>query len=326
MNASIGFHASHEQFSPVELLNLVQQAELCGFESVMSSDHLNPWSEQQGHSGFSWSWLGAALQATSHIPFGTIAVPGGWRYHPVIVAQAAATLSQMYPARMNWIAVGSGEALNESVVSPEWPHKDERNARMKEGVDIIRALWDGKTVTQTDGYHYTKNARIWSLPPSPPKILGAALSPETASFIGNWADGMITVMQPDEKLKGIIAAFREHGGEGKQLYLQLHISWHQDEEQAKQNAFDQWRNNLIAAEHSEDLSTIDAINKAAKSFTTKDLEGKVITSSDYNLYIQLIRKYIGMGFNTVILHNTGRNQSEFIKAFGSNVLPYVKNK
>lgn len=324
MNVSIGFHASHEQFSPAELLNLTKQSERCGFEFIMSSDHLNPWREQQGHSGFCWSWLGAALQATSQVPFGTMAIPGGWRYHPVLIAQAAATLAQMYPGRMDWIAVGSGEALNESVVSPKWPHKNERNARMKEGVEIIRALWNGETVTRTNGYHYTKNAKIWSLPPISPKILGAALSPETASFISDWVDGMITVMQPHEKLKDIITAFRKNGGKHKPLYLQLHISWHQDEEQAKQKAFDQWRNNLIAAEHSEDLSTIDAINEIAKSFTVKDLEGKVVISSDYNLYIQLIREYIRMGFDAIILHNTGRNQAEFIKNFGSNVLPYVK--
>lgn len=324
MDVNIGFHASHEQFSPAELLNLAKQSERCGFEFIMSSDHLNPWSEQQGHSGFCWSWLGAALQTTSQVPFGTMAIPGGWRYHPVLIAQAAATLAEMYPERMDWIAVGSGEALNESVVSPKWPHKNERNARMKEGVEIIRALWNGETVTRTNGYHYTKNAKIWSLPPTSPKILGAALSPETASFLGDWADGMITVMQPDKKLKDIITAFRKNGGEHKPLYLQLQVSWHQDKEQAKQNAFDQWRNNLIAAEHSEDLNTIDAICEIAKSFTIKDLEGKVVISSDYNLFIQLIRKYIHMGFNTIILHNTGRNQAEFIEAFGSNVLPYVK--
>jgi coenzyme F420-dependent glucose-6-phosphate dehydrogenase len=324
MNVSVGFHASHEQFSPAELLDLVKQAELCGFESVMSSDHLNPWSEHQGHSGFCWSWLGAALQVTSQIPFGTMAIPGGWRYHPVLIAQAAATLAQMYPGRMEWIAVGSGEALNESVVSPDWPHKDERNARMKEGVEIIRALWDGKTVTRTGGYHYTKSAKIWSLPLVAPKILGAALSPETASFIAGWTDGMITVMQPDEQLKDIITAFRENGGEQKPLYLQIHISWHEDEEQTKKNAIAQWRNNLITAEYSQDLDTIEAINDIAKSFTINDLEGKVVTSSDYDCYIQLIRKYIGMGFSTIILHNTGRNQAEFIKAFGLHVLPYIK--
>jgi coenzyme F420-dependent glucose-6-phosphate dehydrogenase len=96
---AIGFHASHEQFPPEELLSLVQSAESAGFQAVMSSDHFHPWSPHQGQSGFSWSWLGAAMQASS-LPFGSIAVPGGWRYHPAIVAQAGATLARLFPDRL----------------------------------------------------------------------------------------------------------------------------------------------------------------------------------------------------------------------------------
>ncbi|HUP66259.1 MAG TPA: LLM class flavin-dependent oxidoreductase [Thermoanaerobaculia bacterium] len=103
----IGYHASHEQFTPRDLLEYVRSAERAGFELAMCSDHLFPWSESQGESGFAWSWLGAALEATS-LPFGVVNAPG-YRYHPAIIAQAAATLAQMYPERF-WIAIGSGEA------------------------------------------------------------------------------------------------------------------------------------------------------------------------------------------------------------------------
>ena len=108
--ARIGYHASHEQYPPSKLLDLVRRAAGAGFQCAMCSDHFHPWSERQGHSGCAWSWLGAALEATS-LPFGVVTVPGGWRYHPAIIAQAAATLAEMYPGRV-WFGPGSGEPLN----------------------------------------------------------------------------------------------------------------------------------------------------------------------------------------------------------------------
>src|ERR671912_419494 len=125
----IGFHASHEQIHPAVLLDAVRVAEQVGFTAAMCSDHFQPWSERQGHSGFAWSWLGAALAVTP-MSFGTVCAPGQ-RYHPAVVAQAAATLAEMYPGRF-WLAVGSGEALNESITGQSWPPKPERNARLLE--------------------------------------------------------------------------------------------------------------------------------------------------------------------------------------------------
>ena len=124
-----GFHASHEQISPAVLLRDVQHAERAGFDMAMCSDHFSPWSERQGQSAFAWSWLGAALQATS-LPFGVVNAPGQ-RYHPAIIAQAASTLSAMYPGRF-WAALGTGEASNEHITGEIWPRKDVRNARLRE--------------------------------------------------------------------------------------------------------------------------------------------------------------------------------------------------
>jgi len=147
----IGYHASHEQFSPADLLRFAQAAEVARFGAVMSSDHLVPWSVRQGHSGFAWSWLGAAMQATQ-LPFASLAIPTGGRYHPAIVAQAAATLSDLFPGRLRWIAAGSGEAMNEQALGEGWPDKDERNQRLLEGVSMIRKLWAGNTVSNDGPY------------------------------------------------------------------------------------------------------------------------------------------------------------------------------
>src|SRR3954453_11214921 len=139
--ASIGFHASHELYPPSVLLRHVRRAEQAGFEAAMCSDHFHPWTPAQGQRGYSFAWLGAALEATS-LPFGTICCPA-FRYHPAIVAQAAATLAEMYPGRF-WLALGTGQALNEHITGAPWPGKLERQARVREAAEVIRTLWSGE--------------------------------------------------------------------------------------------------------------------------------------------------------------------------------------
>src|ERR687895_1730592 len=134
----VGLHCSHEQIPPSRLLEDARHAEAAGFGAVMSSDHFSPWSERQGESGFAWSWLGAALQATS-LPFGVVNAPGQ-RYHPAIIAQAAATLVEMFPGRL-WVALGSGEAANEHITGGGRPAKPVRERRLRECVDVMRALF-----------------------------------------------------------------------------------------------------------------------------------------------------------------------------------------
>ena len=172
-------------------------AESAGFQGVTASDHLAPWSERQGHSGHAWSWLGAAMQATS-VPFGVVTAPGQ-RYHPAITAQAIATLADLFPGRF-WPVLGSGEALNEHVTGERWPDKDIRDRRLLECVEVIRALLRGEEVTHR-GLVTVDRARVWSLPATPPPIFGAAVSEETARTVGGWADGLMTIYRPIDELR-----------------------------------------------------------------------------------------------------------------------------
>src|SRR4051812_25289907 len=143
----------------------------------MCSDHFHPWTGRQGQSGFAWAWLGAALQAT-RLPFGVVSAPGQ-RYHPAIIAQASATLSAMFPGRL-WVAFGTGQNLNEHINGDPWPGKPERQARLKEAVDVIRALWAGETVDHAGPWFRVREAKLYSRPETPPRIFGAAITPETA--------------------------------------------------------------------------------------------------------------------------------------------------
>jgi G6PDH family F420-dependent oxidoreductase len=151
-----GFHASHEQVAPRDLLDAVRRAETSGFEAAMCSDHFAPWSVLQGESGFAWSWLGSALEAT-RLRHGVVSAPVQ-RYHPAILAQAAGTLAGMYPERL-WLALGSGQALNEHVTGDPWPPKAERDARLVECFEIMRALLAGEEVSH-DGRVCVDRARL----------------------------------------------------------------------------------------------------------------------------------------------------------------------
>ena len=172
----IGFHNSHEQVHPTDLLAATQHAEEVGFTAAMSSDHFSPWSERQGQSAFGFSWLGAAL-ATTSLPFGAVNAPGQ-RYHPAIVAQAIATLGAMFPGRF-WIALGSGEASNEHITGQGWPRKELRDARLRECVDVIRALLAGEEVSH-DGLVHVDRARLWTRPEVQPALICPAVSVATA--------------------------------------------------------------------------------------------------------------------------------------------------
>jgi len=314
----IGFHASHEQFAPSALLACVKAAAKAGFSGAMSSDHFGPWSEAQGHSGFAWSWLGAAMASTD-LSFGIVTTPIGLRYHPAIIAQAGATLAEMFPGRF-WMALGSGEALNERITGLRWPAKAERNARLKEAAEVMRALWAGETVTR-DGLIPVEEAKLYSRPAEPPRIVAAALTPETARWVASWADGLITINKPVEQQRQLIEAFREGGGEGKPLFLQVHLSYAASDEQARRNAHEQWRTNTLAGTVAAELKLPEQFDAATRFVRPEDLDDSVRISADLSRHIDWIAEDLGLGFEEIYLHNVGQNQRAFIEAFGEKVLP-----
>lgn len=257
----LGFHASHEQIHPSVLLAAVQQAEQVGFTAAMCSDHITPWSEQQGQSAFAWSWLGAALQATS-LPCGVVNAPGQ-RYHPAIIAQAVATLGAMYEGRF-WVALGSGQNMNEHVTGDPWPRKDVRMARLRECVDVIRALLDGEEVTH-EGLVTVNQARVFTLPATKPPLIAAAVTSSTARWAAAWADGLITINQPPEVLRELIDAYRSAGGQGP-LVLQAHLSYAPTYDEALAIAHDQWRTNIFAPPVPWELATVEIFEAAAAPY------------------------------------------------------------
>jgi coenzyme F420-dependent glucose-6-phosphate dehydrogenase len=316
------YHASHEQFAPSALVRYVRLAEQAGFTAVSSSEHLQPWSPRQGQSGFAWAWLGAAMQATA-LPFSVVCAPG-LRYHPMILAQAAATLAELFPGRFQ-VALGSGEALNERVLGALWPPKPERHARLRECVDLIRALWAGETVTHY-GHVRLLGVTLYTRPAVPPKIFGAAVTAETARWVGGWADGLLTVGGPPEAVRQRLKAFSEGGGAGKPVILQVALSYARDEAAARQGAYEQWRTNVFPSDVLAELWTPEQFEAVARYVRVEDLEASVRISADPQRHLAWLQQDAALGVSQINLHNVNCGQEAFIEVFGTHVLPMLQKE
>lgn len=314
-----GFHCSHEQHPPSALLRHAALAASAGFTAAMCSDHFHPWGERQGHSGFAWSWLGSALAATP-LSFGTVCAPGQ-RYHPAVIAQAAATLAEMYPDRF-WLAVGSGEALNERITGTGWPPKDARNARLRASVDAMRALWAGETVTMDRDGVRLERARLYVRPARPPMIVAAALSPGTARWAAPWADALVTIAAPRDTMRAIVGAFREGGGAAKPLFLQVALAYAPTDDEAAAAAHEQWRQSALTRDQLSDLATPGAFDRASRDVSRADVAARLRVSADIQRHAAWLQDDAAMGFDRIYLHNVARaHQERFIAACGERLLP-----
>jgi coenzyme F420-dependent glucose-6-phosphate dehydrogenase len=319
-NTIIGFHASHELYTPRDLLAHTQRAESAGFQAAMCSDHFHPWTPQQGNSGYSFAWLGAALQATS-FPMGTICCPFD-RYHPAVVAQAAATLAQMFPERF-WLAIGTGQALNEHITGRNWPSKPERQALLGESAEIIRSLWAGETITHRERITVV-DAKLYSRPDQPPYLFGAATTPETAKWVGTWADGLLTVNTSADQLRKVVDAFREGGGAGKPMYLQAMVGYDPDESTAWHLAWKNWPVAALDQKMLQDLPTPARMVEATAGFSVEDVKVKLRVSSDLNKHVEWLQGDIDLGFERIFLYTISGNPERFIDSFGEQVLPRLR--
>ncbi|MET9297231.1 TIGR03885 family FMN-dependent LLM class oxidoreductase [Streptomyces sp. NPDC003077] len=315
-----GYHASHEQFPPAELLALIRAAQDAGFGTGMCSDHFAPWSARQGHSGHAWAWLGSAL-ATTELPMGVVTAPGQ-RYHPAVLAQAAATLAQMFPGRL-WVGLGTGQALNEHVTGEPWPAKEVRTRRLEACVEVIRALFAGETVSH-DGLVRVDRARLWSLPERPPILLAAAVTPGSAARAARWADGLVTVNQPDEAQVDTLTAYRDAGGRGPAV-LQAHLSWAPSRAAALEAAHDQWREVALGGDVAWELPLTEHFEQAARMVDASHMEGAVHVSDDLARHTAWLSRQGEAGFDEVLLHQVGTDQLGFLEAFGSEVLPELNS-
>jgi G6PDH family F420-dependent oxidoreductase len=240
-----------------------------------------------------------------------------------MVAQAAATVAELFPGRLSWLALGSGQALSECMVTQRWPDKSERNQRLLAGAEVLRALWRGETVDRSEPVALCQ-AKLYCLPDPAPRLYGAALTTETAGWVGGWADGLITINQPVEQLDRLVGAFRSSGGDAKPMAIQVHLSVAANDEAARANAFDQWRTNTLPPSVAETLRSPTEFDEATRDVRPDDLDDHMHISADPARHAAWLQQYVDRGFEEIYLHNVGRNQVEFIQTFERSIKPLLR--
>jgi len=320
------FHfCSHEQFPPQDLLEQAIAAERAGFDGITCSDHLQPWWEG-GESGHAWVWLGAAGQATDQVALGTGVTPPGPRYHPVLIAQAWATLELLFPGRP-YLGIGSGESLNESPLGADWPPVGEQIERLEEGLQIIRRLLAGETIDH-DGKHFsTKQARLHSRPERIPPIYVSAFGPQAAEVAGRLGDGVWTLGDPEsapEIVEAYRAAAADAGREPGEVVLQGSFSWAESGEAALESAR-VWKGAQPMEFFRDDWHDPGAMyEEGERQVSDDELREAVIVASDPEDHVERIRQLVEMGATIVPLQNSSPDPIAAIGVYGEDVLPALR--
>lgn len=203
------YFCGHEQWQPEELVRHAVLAEEAGFDMAVVSEHFHPWVDDVGSAGFAFSTIGAMANATTNLSFATGVTTPLFRFHPAVVAQAAATLDRLSGGRFN-LGVGTGENINEGPLGYDFPKYAERNARMTEALEIMRALLDGDKLTYQGDYYTTDRAKLYSPPIGDVPIWLAAGGPKSAALAAEKAEGIITsVKDPADTLERVVEPARQ---------------------------------------------------------------------------------------------------------------------
>lgn len=325
----LGWKAGTEQYPPSELLEYALAAEHASFDSLDASDHFHPWSEK-GQASFVWSWLGAAAARTEHITLGTGITCPILRYHPSVVAQAAATLASLAPGRF-YLGVGTGEALNEYAATGQWPDYNIRRDQLIEAVQLIRALWSGRPVSHDGQFYQTRQAQLYTRPAKPIPIYVSSLVPHSASLAGEIGDGLITVGGKEPELyRGIISNFeagaRQAGKDPLKMprMIELAVSFGVDEDQAIQYRKDYWAGTFVPALFTERIYTPKLSAENGKVVGADTIRQAACLSADPLEHVRMAQRYLELGFNHLIFHSAGPDQLAFIKGYGREVLPKLR--
>lgn len=314
----IGAFLSSEEHGPLDLLSQAKLAEQAGFHSVFVSDHFHPWLDRQGQSPFVWSVLGAISAATGHKVTTGVTCPTV-RIHPAILAQAAATTQILLDGRFVF-GVGSGEALNEHILGDRWPSVETRLTMLEEAVEVIRLLWKGGLVNHHGEFYTVENARLYSLPDSPPPIAVSGFGPKAAELAAKIGDGFITV-SPDQDLLG---TYREHGGRGPSIAA-VKVCWDQDEKRAKKLAHELWPTECLPGQLSQELPMPTHFESAVEIVTQEMVADTFACGPDPERHVMAISEYLEAGFDEVYVNQIGPDQEGFFDFYARELRPRLES-
>ena len=310
----IGYFLSSEEWGPRDLVNLATKAEQAGFEGLWISDHYHPWSDEQGHSPFVWSVIGAIAEATEQKVTTAVTCPTV-RIHPAIIAQAAATASLLLDGRF-CLGVGSGEALNEHILGDRWPEADERLEMLEEAVHVIRALWEGDVVNHRGRHYRVERCRIYDRPATSPPILVSGFGPKAIDVAAKIGDGFVTV-GPDAEA---VERFRAGARRGKLVQGGIKVCWGSDEAQARKTAYRLWANDGLPGELAQVLPTPQHFEQASQLVTEEMIAEDTPCGPDVERHVDALRAYAEAGFDEVYVQQIGPDQDAFFDAYREHVL------
>lgn len=328
---TFGYKASAEQFGPRELLEFSAIAEEVGFDSVVVSDHFQPWRHTGGHAPFSFAWLAGLGERTNRIRLGTSVVTPTFRYHPSIVAQAMGTLGSLYPGRV-FLGVGTGESMNEvPSIGIEWPEQKERFARLKESIALMQRLLSEDRVTFEGEYYRTHNATIYDRPEDSVPIYVAASGPAAAKLAGRVADGFICTSgkAPELYSETLIPALNE-GAEkaGRdpnsiERMIEMKVSFDTDKERALQDTR-YWGALALKPEEKTGVEDPMELERLADALPVERAASRWIVSDDPEEQVAQIQPYIDLGFTHLVFHAPGPDQERFLRLYATEVLPRLR--
>jgi G6PDH family F420-dependent oxidoreductase len=318
-----GYTMMCEQSRPDQLVRDVRRAEEAGFDFSVISDHYQPWLDSQGHSGYAWSILGAAAQATERIGLMTYVTCPILRYHPAVVAQKAATVQILSGNRFR-LGLGSGENLNEHVVGHGWPSVGVRHRMLTEAVDVIGALFDGSDdgrVNYRGSYYDVESAKLWDLPEERVPIGVAVSGADSCRLAGEKADIMVAVEPKSE----LVEMFHSAGGEGKPIVGQIAICYDEDRDAAIERAHDQFRWFGLGGKVNADLPNPDSFEAATQFVDPEQVASALSCGPDVEAHVEAIRPYVEAGFTEVaIVQIGGGHQEAFIRWAAQEFLPALR--
>ena len=327
----LGWKAGTEQYPPDKLLDYAIVAEEAGFDSIDASDHFHPWAEK-GQACFVWTWLGAVAAKTKKIIVGTGVTCPILRYHPAVIAQAAATVAYLAPKRF-YLGVGTGEALNEYSAAGQWPDYNIRRAQLGEAIELIRALWTGEKITHKGVYYQTRQAKLYTRPSDAIPIYISSMVPNSARFAGKYGDGLITVggEEPETYRKmfdNFDAGAKETGKAPAQMprMVEIAVDYTADEQQAIECRKAYWAGTFLPALFTARIHTPEMSEENGKVVGSDTIKQSVCISADPEDHIRLAQKYIDLGFDHLFFHSAGPDQRAFLEGYGRDVLPRLRRQ
>lgn len=301
----IGYTMMSEHAGPQALVRHVQLAEQAGFDFSVISDHYFPWLDEQGHSSYAWAVLGAAAHATERIPLMSFVTCPTRRYHPVVVAQKAATVQLLSDGRFT-LGLGAGENLNEHVVGGGWPSPMVRHEMLTEAINIIKKLFQGGYVHFDGEYFHAEAAKLWDLPAQPPPIAIAASGGRSARLAGSHGDALVAVT-PDRR---VIEDFHAAGGVGKACYGQLALSFDDQASVARRRAWEQFRWFGGGWNVNAELRGTSAFASASQYVTEEAISSQIPCGNDPGAVLEKVRAFAEAGFTHLALLQVGGDRQE----------------